>query len=98
MCLVVLPVNKSVAGDRQQLPAVFVVKGASAVRILHTSRQSAQTCREDALQVRYIRMKPSRPNHVTAARYSIHQIVTQILNNITLAKLLLKSNIWKDVI
>lgn len=45
--LVMLPVNESVAGHRQQFPAVFIVKGAGAVRELHTSGQSAQTCRED---------------------------------------------------
>lgn len=45
--MVALPVNESVAGDRQQFSAVFVVKGTGAVGKLHASGQSAQTCREE---------------------------------------------------
>lgn len=41
-----LPVNESVTGDRQQLPAVFIVKGAGAVGKLHTCGRGAHTCTE----------------------------------------------------
>lgn len=65
-----LPVNESVTGNRQQFPTVFIMKGAGTVGKLHTSRQSVQTCREDThLKDICSSSKTNMPNHVTAARY-----------------------------
>lgn len=36
--------NESVAGDRQQLPAVLIVEGSGTVGKLHTAGKRSQTC------------------------------------------------------
>lgn len=56
-----VPVNESVAGDRQQFPAVFIVKGSGTVGELHASGQSAQTCREnkeDGHRIKHVAAEP----------------------------------------
>lgn len=42
--VLLLPVDEPVAGDRQQLPAVFIMKGSGAVGKLHTCGRGAHTC------------------------------------------------------
>lgn len=41
------PVDEPVAGDRQQLPALLIVKRSRAVRKLQAARWHAHTCRPE---------------------------------------------------
>lgn len=43
------PVDESVAGDRQQLPAVLIVVGSGTVWKLYTAGKRPQTCGGDKL-------------------------------------------------
>lgn len=79
--------NKSVAGDGQQLPALLIMKCSGAVGKLHATRKSSQTCRQEAVIIRFhsdlcasAETVNTRLDHLTAERETKQTTSSEVMS------------------